>query len=434
MKILLVEDSATLRHAMSHFVRTAGHEPVIAKSGEEALQIIEQTAVDLIIMDVEMPGLDGFETTRLIREWLGDHWIPIIFVTGMSEDESLEEGIDAGGDDYLVKPVSQMIISAKIRAMERITDMRNQLATLNRELKVLSQRDGLTHLYNRRTFEELAEKQWKIATRNKAPLAVLLLDIDHFKQYNDYYGHQQGDRCIQTISSVLAKCVTRPDDLIGRYGGEEFIILLPNTPEHGAHYIAEQIRKSVERLQIKHRASPSNTYVTVSIGGAALNYTTGTTWAHQVGLADKALYTAKASGRNTSTIQSADPHGLILVVDDDDASLSLISDILKGHCSIITAKSSEECMELAQELQPDLILMDAYLPGVNGYETCKSLTSNLETEEIPIILTCQADSLSEVEEFAAKAGAKTALLKPLDKHKLIDKIGRFISPNSLSLP
>lgn len=190
MKILLVEDSATLRHAMSHFVRTAGHEPVIAKSGEEALQIIEQTAVDLIIMDVEMPGLDGFETTRLIREWLGDHWIPIIFVTGMSEDESLEEGIDAGGDDYLVKPVSQMIISAKIRAMERITDMRNQLATLNRELKVLSQRDGLTHLYNRRTFEELAEKQWKIATRNKAPLAVLLLDIDHFKQYNDYYGHQ----------------------------------------------------------------------------------------------------------------------------------------------------------------------------------------------------------------------------------------------------
>lgn len=195
----------------------------------------------------------------------------------MSEDESLEEGIDAGGDDYLVKPVSQMIISAKIRAMERITDMRNQLATLNRELKVLSQRDGLTHLYNRRTFEELAEKQWKIATRNKAPLAVLLLDIDHFKQYNDYYGHQQGDRCIQTISSVLAKCVTRPDDLIGRYGGEEFIILLPNTPEHGAHYIAEQIRKSVERLQIKHRASPSNTYVTVSIGGAALNYTTGTT-------------------------------------------------------------------------------------------------------------------------------------------------------------
>ncbi|WGP00481.1 response regulator [Saccharophagus degradans] len=153
-----------------------------------------------------------------------------------------------------------------------------------------------------------------------------------------------------------------------------------------------------------------------------------------MGLADKALYTAKASGRNTSTIQSADPHGLILVVDDDDASLSLISDILKGHCSIITAKSSEECMELAQELQPDLILMDAYLPGVNGYETCKSLTSNLETEEIPIILTCQADSLSEVEEFAAKAGAKTALLKPLDKHKLIDKIGRFISPNSLSLP
>lgn len=417
---------------MSHFVRTAGHEPVIAKSGEEALQVIEQTAVDLIIMDVEMPGLDGFETTHLIREWLGDHWIPIIFVTGMSEDASLVEGIDAGGDDYLVKPVSQVIITAKIKAMERITDMRNQLAALNRELKVLSQKDGLTQLYNRRTFEELAEKQWKISSRNKSPLAVLLLDIDHFKQYNDYYGHQKGDECIKTIASVLSRSVTRPDDLIGRYGGEEFIILLPNTPEHGAHYIAEQIRKTVERLQLKHRASPSHTCVTVSIGGASLNYTTGTTWAHQVGLADKALYSAKAAGRNRSVIQSSDPHGLVLVVDDDESSLSLISDILKGHCSVITAKSSEECMELAEELHPDLILMESYLPGMNGYETCRSLSSNEDTAEIPIILTCQSCNREEVEDFAMKAGAKAALLKPLDKHQLIDKIGQYISPEKLT--
>src|SRR5690625_537774 len=113
MKILLVEDSATLRHAMCQYIREAGHEPVVAHSGEEALQLLEDTTVDMIIMDVEMPGLDGFETTRLIREWLGGHWIPIIFLTGKSEDDSYREGIEAGGDDYLIKPISPIIIKAR---------------------------------------------------------------------------------------------------------------------------------------------------------------------------------------------------------------------------------------------------------------------------------------------------------------------------------
>ena len=126
MKILLVQDSATLRYAMRNYIIEAGHTPLIAQSGEEALQMLETTPVDMIIMDVEMPGLNGFETTRLIREWLGGYWIPIIFVTGRNEDESYREGIEAGGDDYLIKPVSAMIIKPKIRAMERITEMRDQ--------------------------------------------------------------------------------------------------------------------------------------------------------------------------------------------------------------------------------------------------------------------------------------------------------------------
>lgn len=404
---------------MSQFIIAAGHEAVVAKSGEEALQVIETTEVGLIIMDVEMPGLDGFETTRLIREWLGDHWIPVIFVTGMSQDTSLEAGIEAGGDDYLVKPVSQMIITAKIKAMERITTMRQELKRLNDKLTQLSQRDGLTELYNRRTFDLLAAKQWKLASRHKEPLAILLIDIDHFKEYNDTYGHPAGDHCIQEIARAVSRNASRPNDIIGRYGGEEFIVLLPNTPEHGAHFIAEQIRKTVERLNLKHRSSLTHTQVTISIGGTSLNYTTGTTWAHQVTAADKALYQAKNAGRNRVMVKAFEPHGVVLVVDDDDASLALITTILKGHCTVVTTKSIEECLDYAEQLQPNMILIDVYLPGVNGYETCRSLSENEHTKDIPIVLACQTEHQKEVERFVEQAGAAGWLTKPLEEHKVI---------------
>src|SRR6056297_1694192 len=165
MKILLVEDSATLRYTMCSFIQRAGHEAVVAESGEQALQLVESTAVDLVIMDVEMPGLDGFETTRLIREFFGERWVPIIFVTGMGDESSYQKGIEAGGDDYMIKPVSPVILKAKLRAFERIVEMQHQLQQLNQELQDLSQKDGLTELFNRRAYEEKAGRQWQISTR-----------------------------------------------------------------------------------------------------------------------------------------------------------------------------------------------------------------------------------------------------------------------------
>ncbi len=298
MKILLVEDSPTLRHTTSSLIANAGHTAITADSGEAALQLIEHAPVDMIFMDVEMPGLNGFETTRLIREWLGDHWVPIIFLTGKNDDESYQEGIDAGGDDYLIKPISPIIMSAKIKAMERITSMRDQLNKLNEKLETLSQIDGLTQIYNRRTFIELAKREWLQMARRQQSVTILMMDIDHFKLYNDTYGHPAGDIALQKVSSAISQSLHRPDDLVGRYGGEEFIVFLANTDRWDSVHVAERIRQAVESLKIEHSKSPSHPSMSLSIGGAVSLKTTGRNLEELIILADKALYKAKEKGRN----------------------------------------------------------------------------------------------------------------------------------------
>lgn len=429
MKILVVEDSPTLRHATSTYIRNAGHEPVVAKCGEEALQVVDANPVDLIIMDVEMPGLDGFETTRLIREWLGDHWVPIIFVTGHSDDDSLRIGIEAGGDDYLIKPVSSVILTAKIRAMERLVEMRNQLNEANENLQRLSQKDGLTNLFNRRTFDEKAAEQWRLATRTQQPISILLLDIDHFKLYNDEYGHQAGDECIRLVATAIRRCTKRPCDLVARYGGEEFIALLPNTPEDGAIHVAEHIRETIESLHIKHRASKTSDRVTVSIGLSCTHYTTGTTLDNQISLADNALYDAKEQERNRAILSHFTPSHTVLIVDDDAISLTTIEKSLEGHCSLISTQLGEEALTIARDTKPDIILLDVYLPGVNGYDVCRILKEDPCTAEIPVILISACEE-EELLQFGQRVGADACLTKPLDKHRLLTKIRQCILNHS----
>ncbi|WP_019604346.1 diguanylate cyclase domain-containing protein [Teredinibacter turnerae] len=426
MKILLVEDSPTLRHATSTYIRNAGHDPILAKSGEEALQIVDTTPVDMIIMDVEMPGLDGFETTRLIREWLGEHWVPIIFVTGLAEDANLREGIDVGGDDYLVKPVNQVILSAKIRAMERILNMRNELNRLNEELVQLSQRDSLTGLFNRRTFEEKSTEVWRHATRSQQPVTVILMDIDYFKLYNDEYGHQAGDRCIRMVANALHRCLNRPNDIVARYGGEEFIALLPNTPIEGAQHVTELIRETVEEMHIKHRGSKMSDRVTVSLGSTTTNFTTAIDLNRLISQADRALYEAKNDGRNRATVTLHSPEATVLVVDDDEQSLNSIHQALEGHCALISTGNATECLRFARDRYPDIILLEVYLPGVNGFEICRKLKADPDTSHIPVVLLSSSSETSELIEFARQVKASACFQKPLDTHKLIAHVRKAL--------
>ncbi|MDO3382914.1 diguanylate cyclase domain-containing protein [Gilvimarinus algae] len=383
MKILLVEDSATLRHAMSQYIVEAGHTALVAESGEQALQLLEDTPVDMIIMDVEMPGLNGFETTTLIREWLGSHWIPIIFVTGMSDDEDYRKGIEAGGDDYLIKPVSKMIITAKIRAMERIADMRDQLNRLNQELEALSQLDSLTQILNRRTFNEEAQKQWLLAGRKQTHTSVLMIDVDHFKLYNDHYGHPAGDRCLKSITEAIRSCLHRPYDLLGRYGGEEFVVLLPDTDTAGATRVSQCIKNAVAKADIAHEVSPSAERVTVSVGGASCPQTSGYSLEDIIKAADRALYRAKHSGRNQYKIDEMTAHRTVVIAHPDDDVQQLASACLQPHYNLITADTADEALELALNIRPDLLILSPHMRDSGGRFLADRLAQAPRTRATP---------------------------------------------------
>src|SRR5690606_175176 len=177
-------------------------------------------------------------------------------------------------------------------------EMRDQLNQLNAELEALSQLDSLTQIYNRRTFNELAQQQWLVAARQQQPISALMIDVDHFKLFNDHYGHPAGDACLKKITQAIKNCLHRPLDILGRYGGEEFIVLLPETDSIGAFQVAGTITRAVEAMAVRHEVSPTCNVATVSIGGATCTRSAGHSLEDLIKSADRALYKAKHSGRN----------------------------------------------------------------------------------------------------------------------------------------
>lgn len=306
MKALVVDDTLTSVTLVSHQLRRMGIEPLIARSGAEAIELFKSHHPDLVMLDINMPEMNGFEVARRLRQLeRNGEWTPIMFLSARASDEDLERGISVGGDDYLIKPVSEIVLSAKVRAMQRIAQMRYSLVVLtrrlddaNRELTRLSSVDGLTGVANRRTFDETMMREWSRGMRHGSQLSLLMCDVDYFKPYNDNYGHQVGDECLRTVAQTLASRVRRPTDLVARYGGEEFAVLLPDTDEDGAMKLAEAMRRDVEQRNLSHVGSAMG-FVTVSIGVASM--AAGRNASGHVSLlkaADDALYEAKGGGRN----------------------------------------------------------------------------------------------------------------------------------------
>ena len=304
MKVLVVDDSKVIRELIVSCAFALGHEVLQAESGEQAIDKVEENDVDLVLMDVEMSGINGFEATRKIREMDDIDWFPIIFITSKSDDESFANGILAGGDAYVAKPINPVRLQLTMTAMERIYAMRQKLQTAqkdlqiaNKKLEVLALNDQLTGLANRRNFDQTLERQFKLAKRNKSPLSLIICDIDFFKIYNDSYGHQQGDECLASIAKIIGSVPSRPTDKACRYGGEEFTIILPDTDLQGGLFVAEKLRQLTFDADIKHEGSKVAPCVTLSLG--LVTYTGQcSTQVELLKMADDALYRAKENGRN----------------------------------------------------------------------------------------------------------------------------------------
>ena len=304
MKVLLAEDIRSNQMLIQAYVEEAGHHVVVVGDGQQAIDAFIKERPDLVILDVIMPIKNGLEVAEEIHKIIDiDHdWVPIIFLSGMIDSADIARGIDAGGDDYLIKPIDATVLNAKLRAMQRIAEMRQQLHQANRKLKMMSVKDGLTGLSNRRHFDETLERELKRAIRTSTAVSLVLCDIDHFKSFNDNYGHQSGDDCLKRVAQALQKTINRSGDLVARYGGEEFVFILPETDVDGAKVLAETARSKIESLAVVHDYSSAAANVTISCGVETIEPQKGQDIAvitrELIEKADQALYQAKNQGRN----------------------------------------------------------------------------------------------------------------------------------------
>lgn len=306
LKILVVDDQESVRKYLLQELHHIGiTELLSASTAEDAIRQFSQHKPDLVLLDIQMPGKNGYWIAEQIRNAEGGNWTPIIFLTALDRDEDLWEGIRVGGDDYLIKPVRTTVLAAKIRAMQRLLSMQRRLTSVTEDLykanlmlNSLVERDGLTGLINRRGFDRLLYEQISHARREGLPLTLMICDIDYFKQYNDSLGHPEGDECLRKVAAVLSSVCRRPTDSACRIGGEEFALLMPNTPRSGAMTFARALTEVLASQRLLHPASSVSDCITLSAGITTCVPDKTTTVLGMITRADEALYAAKAKGRN----------------------------------------------------------------------------------------------------------------------------------------
>ena len=289
-RILIVDDAMENIQILHHALQDE-HDVLFAMNGAKALEMAQHQQPDVILLDAMMPDMDGYDVCSALRASAATRDIPIIFVTALKTPEDETRALDAGAADFISKPVNAAVVRARVRT--QLTVKRQSDA-----LRELTLTDGLTAVANRRAFDETLANEWRRCARVQTPVALIMVDIDQFKNYNDAYGHQAGDACLQQVAGAMRRAAGRPQDLVARYGGEEFAILLPQEDGHGAEGVARRLLDEVSLLSIPHAHSSVTPWVTVSMGLASMIPADGATPGDLIKRADALLYQAKAAGRN----------------------------------------------------------------------------------------------------------------------------------------
>ena len=289
-KVLVADDDAINREVLGELLKPE-YTVLLARNGAQTLERAARHLPDLVLLDVMMPDMDGYEVLRRLRDDPQTAHISVIFISGLDRPEDEANGLKMGASDYIVKPFNQTVVMARVA-------LHLQVVRQRRMLERLANIDGLTELANRRRFDEMYGLEWQRARRSGRPLSLALLDIDAFKQFNDRYGHPAGDRALRSVARVAGAAMRRPGDLAARYGGEELLLLMPETDAIEARQVAEGVREAVAALNIAHEASSVAPLLTVSVGGATFDPASDEQQSELFEAADAQLYRAKQNGRD----------------------------------------------------------------------------------------------------------------------------------------
>jgi diguanylate cyclase (GGDEF)-like protein len=289
-KILVVDDQPVNIRLINELLK-GEYDIIMATEGKQALLKCQTQNPDLILLDVLMPGMSGHDICRSLKSNEHTHDIPVIFLTSQDEEADEALGFELGAVDFITKPIRSTVISARVRS--HLT-----LKLQSDFQKTIGLTDGLTGIDNRRMFDDNLRRDWLQCVRHKQYISLLMIDIDHFKLYNDHYGHQQGDECLREVANAVKKTLRRPYDSVARYGGEEFACILQNTDATGALKVAQGVLEEVRALGIEHINSSTSDIVTISIGVATTLPTVGALADELLKAADKELYNSKKTGRD----------------------------------------------------------------------------------------------------------------------------------------
>ncbi len=288
--LLVVDDEKQHRNLLTELLQD-DYRIILAKNGTQALELAHEHAPDLILLDILMPGLSGFDVIRALKSNDVTRTTPVIFITALDGVADEEMGLELGAVDYIAKPFRPPIVRVRVRNHLQAVHQR-------RLLEQLAMIDSLTEIPNRRRFTEFYEHEWRRCLRSGQTLSLMMIDVDHFKRFNDTYGHAAGDMVLKRVANTLQNELRRPGDFVARYGGEEFVIVLPEIDAKGAQTVAQQLCQQVERLQIRHADTTTGQWLTISIGGATCVPTQAEVDPAFFSSADSQLYRAKHEGRN----------------------------------------------------------------------------------------------------------------------------------------